>query len=125
MGDIVEVFNEDKAFLAVLNGVPATIDEMWELYEQNKKIDSRLEVFEFESDYFGDVFNDAYFYISEDGFDPDIAPFIVIKPLFTIPEDGERILKARFKRCEANVDKYMAGEMSWGGERFFIIPLPV
>lgn len=68
LGDILEVFNEDRAFLAVLNGVPATIEEMWDLYERNKKIDGRLEVYEFENDYFGDIFSDAYFYIAEDGF---------------------------------------------------------
>ena len=114
LGDIVEVFDDDKAFLAVLNGVPATIEQMWKLHERNKKIDGRLNVSEFETDYFGDVFDDAYFYISENGFDPDVPPFMVIKPWFPVPEEAERILKARFQRWEANIDKCMSGEMSWG-----------
>ena len=110
LGDIVEVFYEDKAFLAVLNGVPATIEEMWELYERNKKIDGCLEVYEFENDYFGDVFSDAYFYIEENGFDRDVAPYMVSKPFFPVPEDEEKIWKARFHRWKANVGKYVSVE---------------
>ena len=99
MGEIVEVIHEDRVSLEILNGLPHTIDECWERYDQRtKRFGPREEGPYFNCDYFADCMADQFFYLQENGFDPDVAPYQIMKPRFPIPDQAKEILSARYEK---------------------------
>ena len=99
MGEIVEVINEDRVSLEILNGLPSTIDDCWErYYQRTKNFGPRQEGPFYHCDYFADCMADQFFYIQENDFDPDVAPYQIMKPRFPIPEQAKEILYARYEK---------------------------
>ena len=113
MGDIVEIIQDDKVFLSVINGLPPTIEEMWELYEdefkrKGIKVDEKIAAGEF-----SDSMKDMYFYIQSDGFDPDEIPYHIVKPIFEVPQDAKDQLAGRYHRWKSYIDKHSYDEINW------------
>ena len=113
MGDIVEIIQDDKAFLSVINGLPPTIEEMWELYvdgfkRNGKKVDEKIAAGEF-----SDAMKDIYFYIQSNGFDPDEDPYHIVKPIFEVPREAKDQLAGRYHRWKSYIDKHSYDEINW------------
>ena len=99
MGDIVEIIKEDRVSLEILNGLPQTINECWERYEEKtKRWGTKPEEPFYHCEYFADCMADQFFYIQENGFDPDVAPYQLMNPRFPVPEEAKEILSARFEK---------------------------
>ena len=97
MGQIVEIITDDMVRLEVLNGLPQTIDECWERYaDRIKRWGNKPEGPYYHCDYFADCMADQFFYLQEDGFDPDVAPFQIMKPRFPVTEKVKNILTSRY-----------------------------
>lgn len=94
MGEKVEVIRGNRVFIEVLNGIPPTIDEMWKQYDSKIKKWGE-DTYNYFS-YMTDPMADRYFYLKEDGFDPDLPPYILMKPVFPVPETIKEILPSRY-----------------------------
>ena len=114
MGNIVEIIYEDRVSLEILNGLPQTIDDCWERYEEKtKRWGPKQEGPYYNSGYFADCMADQFFYLREDGFDPDVAPEMVIHPTFMVPDDIKEILTSRYNRWKEYVDSRSYEEINW------------
>ena len=111
IGEIVEIVNGDRVYLQVLNGIPPTLDKMWELYDNRVKKWGEPESGSFSTDYFADPMAEQYFYLRPDGFDPDVPPFFVMKPVFSIPKKAKEILTGRYNRWKTYVDTHEENEI--------------
>lgn len=105
MGDIVEIIRGDQVYLEILNGLPQTINECWERYEEKtKRWGPKPEGPCYHCDYFADCMADQFFYIQENGFDPDVAPYQIMNPRFPVPEEANEILSARFEKWKKDIN---------------------
>ena len=96
-GDIVEFIQANKAFLVVLNGLPLTVEQMWERYENTVTKKGMEKEGKYPEGYFeSSVFSDSYFFLEKNGFDPDFFPYYFVKPTFKIPTKAKTELKDRF-----------------------------
>lgn len=112
MGDIVEIQSGDKIFLSVINGLPTTIDRMWEIYEERfKKSGPQLDELIMRGDFY-DAMAGTYYYIQSNGFDPDTWPYLVFKPTFPVPEDIKKILKGRYNCWKSYIDSHSREEIN-------------
>lgn len=107
MGQIIEIITDDIVHLEVLNGLPQTIDECWKRYSDRiKRWGLKPEGPYYHCDYFADCMADQFFYLQSDGFDPDVAPYQIMEPRFSIPEQAKGILTARFNRWKDYIDSH-------------------
>ena len=112
IGDIVEIISGDRVHLEILNGLPQTVNDCWERYEERiNRWGRKPEGPYYHSSYFSDCLADQFFYLLSDGFDPDVAPYKVMKPRFPIPEKAKEILTARYKRWISDIDSHLSGEI--------------
>ena len=112
-GEIVEVRTNDIAFLAIVNGLPPTIQEIWEFYQDRCKTFGEPAYGKYDSIHFRDSMSDCYFYLSGTGYDPDIPTYNVIRPTFTPTEDVVKELTERYLRWESNVGDAISGKITW------------
>ncbi|MCH5233730.1 MAG: hypothetical protein J1E16_00410 [Muribaculaceae bacterium] len=112
MGDIVEIVDDNKVFLSVINGLPSSIEEIWKLYEKrirnngnDKNKGVPLSLF--------DAMADMYFYIQANGFDPDTSPYHISKPSFPVPEKAKEILTTRYDTWQSYMDSHSHEEINW------------
>lgn len=106
-GDIVEIHPGDtgQVYLAIINGLPRTIEEMWEMHQRREQaLGPRIK--KFSIDLFADIMADFYFIAGnpEDEFDPDISPCYIMKPTFEPPEEAIRELKEWYDAWKARVE---------------------
>lgn len=113
MGDIVEILSGDKIFLSVINGLPTTIDRMWEIYESRfQKAGPQLDELIMRGDFY-DAMAETYYYLESNGFDPDTWPYLVFKPTFPVPQPIQQILIGRFNRWKSYIDSHTREEINW------------
>lgn len=113
MGDIVEILSGDKIFLSVINGLPITLDRMWEIYEDRfQKAGPQLDELIMRGDFY-DAMAETYYYLQSNGFDPDTWPYLVFKPTFPVPHNIQQILKGRYNRWKAYIDTHSREEINW------------
>lgn len=112
MGDIVEIIDDNKVFLSVINGLPSSVEEIWNLYEKRirncKNKNNRavpLSLF--------DAMADMYFYIQANGYDPDTSPYCVFKPSFPVPEKAKEILYRRYSTWKSYIDSHSEEQINW------------
>lgn len=105
-GEIVEIVCGDNVFPAILNGVPANIDEMWQRHEDYVIKRGPAPDGKYPYGWYDDcVFRDTYFYLESDGFDPDTFPFNVLKPTFDLPSGLMEELKERYLRWKKDIER--------------------
>lgn len=112
-GDIVEVINDCRVHLEVLNGVPPTIEEMWQKYDSAVKKIGMPRTGDYSPEYFSDYMAESYFYLSQSGFDPDVPSYMVMKPTFPVPEKAKEILTTRFNTWQSYMDSHSHEEINW------------
>lgn len=105
-GDIVEIVCGDKIFPAILNGVPACVDEMWKSHEYYIKNHGPVPDGKYPYGWYHDcVFRDTYFYLESEGFYPDTFPDNVFKPTFEVPREMVEELKERYIRWKESLER--------------------
>ena len=112
-GDIVEIIHDDKVVLSVLSGLPGSIDEMWNIYQdrfnrESVELDERIMRGEFY-----DSMADMYYYLRVDGNDLDEVPNDVTAPLFEIPAEAQEELYGRYNRWKTYIDSHICEEINW------------
>lgn len=105
IGEIVEIIRDGRVYLEILNGIPLTIDECWLKYEVMVKLKGHVKPGDFGSPYFCDSMADQYYYLQKNGFDPDVAPYLISKPIFPVPEKSKELLDIRFNHWKSLVNK--------------------
>lgn len=111
-GDIVEYMGFDnKVYLTVLNDTPPSIEQMWLSYLDAIKRYGPNQYDKFEEPYFICCMKDMYYYIQNDGFDPDAPVYCFFKPTLPIPEKARQELNNRFKRWKDNVYDATSGKL--------------
>lgn len=113
MGEIVEIIKGDEVYLEVLNGIPPTIEEMWEWHDERIKKWGEPARNKFSSTYFAEPMVEQYFYLRKDGFDPDLPPYYIMKPVFPIPEKAQKILSDRYNRWKSYMDSHSYKDINW------------
>lgn len=111
-GEIVEFVQGNRAYLVVLNGVPQTIEKMWKRYENMVDKKGLEEPGTYPEPYFASsIFSDTYFFLEENGFDPDFFPYYFVKPSFKIPKNVEEELKGRYNRWREYIHSTPSNEI--------------
>ena len=94
VGDIVEINQYDEnrsARLGILTGVPASVEEVWERYNQFSRTNGNMPDDDYR--YFPDSMSDSYFAFCLDGTVVQLAPSEIINPTYPIPETIQKRLQ--------------------------------
>lgn len=102
-GDIVEVLYDDKIYLAILNGAPGTIQEMWQDYKWRCEKWGEPLPDKYGCDHFRESMSDCYYYLTDNLFDPDVPPYAVFNPTFAPTKKAVAELTALYTRWEASI----------------------
>ena len=114
-GDIVEYIGLDnKVYLTILNDIPPSVVMMWQSYINVEKRCGPNQDDKFEEPYFICCMKDMYYYIQNDGFDPDAPVYCFFKPTLPIPQNARQELNNRFKRWKDKKDETVSCKISWG-----------
>lgn len=111
-GDIVELLHTNDVSLAVLNDVPATIDEVWTRHkklcdEEKPSPNNKFRLLLPSGD------RDEYYYINSVWYDFDTAPYMIFKPTFKISQNVRKIFEGLYQSWKDNVDSLVNGEIEW------------
>ncbi len=92
-GDIVEVIERDKVYLAVVGADMPSVDWFWSLYEKCKDLNN----------YFPDASDDCYYVIDGPGeaFHSHVSPVALMKPCRPVSEE----IRQYFKHCLESLEK--------------------
>lgn len=103
-GDIVEITspNREEVYLGIINDLPPTNDQMWELYQRRVNHWGLQKNKNFSCDYFSDVMADCYYIVGNEDYDPDIPVISLRRPTFTPPKEALVELKKRYDRWIEN-----------------------
>lgn len=112
-GDIIEIIHEDKVVLSILSGLPKSIDEMWNIYQdrfqrEGIELDKRIMRGEFY-----DSMSDMYYYLRSDGNTMDEVPDDVMSPIFEPPSEAQEELSGRYNRWKTYIDSHICEEINW------------